>query len=191
MSDRQPPESTKVPAGEPTPRRDAPASPKPPAAGPSGNPSTYTALTEAGQKADLVKRFVAAIIDGAIASAIGLIPVIGGLVGLAYILLRDGFELEFMDYRSVGKKLMKLRPVRSDGKAMTYEASFRRNWPLVFGSLVQVLFFIPVIGWLLIPVVAIIGLALGIAEIVLVFTNPEGKRWGDRLAKTKVVEVAS
>ena len=149
-----------------------------------------TVLTAAGEKADLVKRFVAAIIDGAVASVIGLIPVIGGLVGLAYILLRDGFEFEFMDYRSIGKKLMKLRPVRSEGKKMDYETSFRRNWPLVFGSLVQILIFIPVIGWILIPIVAIVGIALLITEVVLVFTNPEGKRWGDRLAHTKVVEVA-
>ena len=156
----------------------------------AGAPASYTVLTAAGEKADLTKRAIAAIIDGAVASVIGLIPVIGGLIGLAYILLRDGFEYDFMDYRSVGKKIMKLRPVRSDGRPMDLSTSFRRNWPLVFGSLVQALIYIPIIGWLLIPIVALIGLALGIAEIVLVFTNPEGKRWGDRLAETKVVEVA-
>ena len=150
-----------------------------------------TVLTAAGEKADLVKRFVAAIIDGAVASVIGMIPVIGGLIGLTYILLRDGFEFDFMDYRSVGKKLMKLRPVKDDGTRMTLRDSFQRNWPLVFGSLVQILIFIPVIGWILIPFVALAGLALGIAEIVLVFTNPEGRRWGDRLAATKVVEVTA
>lgn len=159
--------------------------------GPSApNGAAGGVITAAGEKADLVKRFVAAIIDGVVASVVGMIPVIGGLAGLAYILLRDGFDFEFMDSRSLGKKLMKLRPVRTDGGAMSFEVSFRRNWPLVFGSLVQILIFIPVIGWILIPIVAIIGLALAIAEIVLVFTNPEGRRWGDRLADTKVVEVA-
>lgn len=166
-------------------------SPSPATAGAApGSPSRYTILTEAGEKADLVKRFIAAIIDGAIAAVVGMIPVIGGLVGLAYILLRDGFEYDVMDYRSVGKKLMKLRPVKSDGTPMTYRDSFQRNWPLVFGSLVQILIFIPVIGWILIPLVGLVGLALAIAEIVLVFTNPQGLRWGDRLASTKVVEVA-
>lgn len=156
-----------------------------------GAAGAYTILTEAGEKADLTKRFVAAIIDGAVAAVIGLIPVIGGLIGLVYILLRDGFEFEFMDYRSVGKKLMKLRPIRSGNLPMDLSMSFQRNWPLVFGSLVQILLFIPVIGWILIPIVALVGLALAITEIVLVFTNPEGKRWGDRLAGTKVVETAS
>ena len=159
------------------------------AAAASVGAGAYTVLTAAGEKADLVKRFVAAIIDGAVAAVVGMIPVIGGLVGLTYILLRDGFEFDFMDYRSVGKKLMKLRPVKDDGTRMTLRDSFQRNWPLVFGSLVQILIFIPVIGWVLIPFVALAGLALGIAEIVLVFTNPEGRRWGDRLAGTKVVEV--
>ena len=66
--------------------------------------------------------------------------------------------------------------------------SVRRNWTLVFGSLAQVLIFIPIIGWLLIPIVGIVGAILGIVEIVLVLTNDEGRRWGDRLAGTKVIE---
>lgn len=181
MTDRPPPTDAQA---DPN-RFDAPAAP----AAASGAASAAV-ITRAGEKADLVKRFVAAVIDGAVASIIGFIPVVGGLIGLAYILLRDGFDVEFMDYRSIGKKLMKLRPIRPDGTSMSYEASFRRNWPLVFGSLVQILIFIPVIGWLLIPIVAIVGLALLIAEVALVFTNPEGKRWGDQLADTKVVEVA-
>ena len=180
MDDASKPDSQPTPAPSPSPGG---------AAGATTGAGAATVLTAAGEKADLVKRFVAAIIDGAVAAVVGMIPVIGGLVGLTYILLRDGFEFDFMDYRSVGKKLMKLRPVKDDGTRMTLRDSFQRNWPLVFGSLVQILIFIPVIGWILIPFVALAGLALGIAEIVLVFTNPEGRRWGDRLAGTKVVEV--
>jgi uncharacterized RDD family membrane protein YckC len=79
-------------------------------------------------KADLTKRAVALIIDGLIAGAIGRIPFIGGLIGAAYMLTRDGFEFDFMDHRSLGKKLMKLRPVRLDGKPVDIETSMRRNW---------------------------------------------------------------
>lgn len=180
MDDASPADSRPTPS--PSPSSEEPTA--------ATGPAAYSVLTAVGDKADLVKRFVAAIIDGAVAAVIGMIPVIGGLIGLTYILLRDGFEFDFMDYRSVGKKLMKLRPLKDDGTRMTLRDSFQRNWPLVFGSLVQILIFIPVLGWILIPIVALVGLALGIAEVVLVFTNPEGRRWGDRLAGTKVVEVA-
>lgn len=147
--------------------------------------------TTSPAKADLLKRAIAAIIDGAIASVVGLIPAIGGLIGAAYILFRDGFDYEFMDGRSVGKKLMKLRPVRLDGQKMTLQDSARRNWPLMFGSLTTVLLVIPVIGWVLIPFVAIAAAIIGIIELVLVLTNEEGKRWGDKMASTKVIEVDS
>jgi hypothetical protein len=44
---------------------------------------------------------------------------------------------------------------------------------------------IPVVGWFIIlPIAAI----LGIIEIVKVFTDPEGKRIGDGIAGTKVLE---
>ncbi len=43
-------------------------------------------------KADLGKRVIAAIIDGAIAGVMGLIPWVGGIIGGLYILLRDGLD---------------------------------------------------------------------------------------------------
>ena len=136
------------------------------------------AVTATSGKADLGKRFIAVIIDGAIAAAVGLIPVVGGIIGIVYILTRDGFEYDFMKYRSIGKQLMKLRPVIVDGGQMSIMTSVRRNWTLVFGSLAQVLIFIPIIGWLLIPIVGIVGAILGIVEIVLVLTNDEGRPLG-------------
>jgi uncharacterized RDD family membrane protein YckC len=146
-------------------------------------------VTTSTTKADIVKRAIAAIIDGAIASILGLIPAVGGLIGAAYILFRDGFEYEFMDGRSVGKKLMKLRPVKLDGQKMTLQDSAWRNWPLMFGSFISVLLVIPVIGWILIPIVALASLVIGIIELVSVLTNEEGRRWGDKMAGTKVLEV--
>jgi uncharacterized RDD family membrane protein YckC len=69
-------------------------------------------------KADLTKRFLASLIDGLLAGGVSMIPIIGGIIGATYILVRDGLELEFMDRRSIGKKLLKLRPVRLDGQPM-------------------------------------------------------------------------
>ena len=48
------------------------------------------------RKPDILKRIVAAIIDGAIAAVLNLIPLIGSLAGLAYILVRDGMDFDFM-----------------------------------------------------------------------------------------------
>ena len=141
-------------------------------------------------KADLGKRAVAAIIDGVIAGVIGFIPIIGGLVGTAYMVLRDGLEFEFMDQRSLGKKLMKLRPVRLDGETVDIETSIKRNWMFGFGPLITAFAWIPILGWfILVPLAALAALIVGIMEIVFVLKDPEGRRWGDSLANTKVIEV--
>ncbi|MDF1522270.1 MAG: RDD family protein [Trueperaceae bacterium] len=161
---------------------DAPT-PTPPAT-PSPSPSPAI-----GGKPDTVARFLAYLIDAVAVYAVGMVPVIGGLVGIAYVLARDGLEYDFMDRRSIGKKIMKLRPVRLDGQPMDLRTSFMRNWPLTIGSLAQVLWYVPIVGWVLLPFVAIAGLAVAILEVVRVLTDPEGRRWGDLLAGTKVVVV--
>lgn len=166
-------------APNPTP---TPTPPPPPTTGSSG---------PIGGKPDTVARFLAFLIDAVAVAAIGLVPVIGGLVGIAYVLTRDGLAFDFMDGRSIGKKFMKLRPVRLDGQPMDLNTSLMRNWPLTLGSLAQVLIYIPVIGWILIPFVLIAGLVIAIIEIVRVMNDAEGRRWGDQLAGTKVIVVES
>jgi len=143
-----------------------------------------------GDKADLGKRFVAGLIDAAIAIVVGFIPIIGGIISAAYWLLRDGMDFDFMKKRSLGKKVMKLRPVTLDGSPMDMVVSIKRNWMFALGGIVQLLMFIPVVGWALIPVVGVISLILVIIEIILVLTDPEGRRMGDKIANTKVIEVA-
>lgn len=155
---------------------------------PSDSDSPSSSMTE---KADLVKRAVAMIIDSLIAAVVGAVPYIGGLVGIAYMVLRDGLELEFMNRRSIGKQLIGLRPVRLDGQPMDIEASVRRNWMWGIGAITSLLLYIPIIGWLLIPVVSLIALAIGLFEIYKVVTDDEGRRWGDTMAGTKVIETAS
>lgn len=153
-------------------------------------------------KADLGKRFVAVLIDGLIAGAIGLVLGLGGrgllygvgtLVGVAYILLRDGMALDFMNGRSIGKKVMKLRPIRLDGGAMDINTSVRRNWPLAVGNLIWGV--AAVFGGLgiylfagLLAIIAWLGSLLGLVEGILVLTDSEGRRIGDKFAGTKVIE---
>lgn len=143
----------------------------------------------AAPKADVAKRVIAVVIDAVIAAIVGVIPVVGGIAGAIYMVVRDGLDVDFMRNRSLGKKLMKLRPVHLDGRPIGIEASLRRNWMFGIGALTAVLMYIPFLGWALIPVVALVGLAIGLYEAYLVITDAEGRRWGDRLAGTKVIEV--
>lgn len=53
------------------------------------------------------------------------------------------------------------------------------------------LIFIPVLGWILIPFVGLAGLVIAVIEALRVMNDPEGRRWGDQLAGTKVIVVES
>ena len=187
MSDHDPLDPV-VPAPDPGDT----ATPTPvPGAGPyvSATPNLERQLDD-DVKPEIGKRAIAAIIDGAIAGAVGLIPAIGGIIGALYILFRDGFEFDFMNGRSVGKTLMKLRPVRLDGGKMDLATSAKRNWTVCLGSLASFLFFIPILGWILYVPVIIAAIVIGIVEILRVVQSPNGRRWGDALANTKVIEVS-
>ncbi len=142
-------------------------------------------------KADLTKRFVAAVIDAVIGIVIGLIPAIGGLGAAAYWAVRDGLEFEFMHHRSIGKHVMKLRPITLDGSPMDITASIKRNWMFALGGVVDLLLWIPFVGWLFVAPVALAAFAIGIVELFLVITDPEGRRLGDKIANTKVIEASS
>ncbi|MCH8031420.1 MAG: RDD family protein [Bacteroidetes bacterium] len=158
-----------------------------------------TGATSSG-KADLGKRFLALLIDGLIVMALSFILGMAGrtfsglglLIGAAYILLRDGLALEFMNGRSIGKKVMKLRPIRLDGGIMDINTSIRRNWPLVLSSIIMgiasvsfgigmfaIAALLGIIGW--------IASLLGLVEAILVLTDSEGRRIGDKFAGTKVI----
>lgn len=147
-----------------------------------GASSTFDVTKTAG-KADLGKRFIAALIDGVLASVVVFVPVIGALIGAAYMLVRDGLEFDFMKNRSIGKHVMKLRPVRLDGGPVDITTSIKRNIPFAIGPAIMI---IPIIGWIIGPIVA---MAIGVIEIVLVLTDSEGRRLGDKFADTKVIEV--
>ncbi len=133
-------------------------------------------------KVDLARRFVAILIDAILAGIVCLIPFIGGFIGAAYILLRDGFDFDFMKGRSLGKVAMNLKPVLVDGEKSTdISASVKRNWTLAVG---YVFSSIPIINLIF----AVIGAILWIVEAVLVISDAEGRRLGDKMAGTKVID---
>jgi uncharacterized RDD family membrane protein YckC len=152
----------------------------------------------AAAKADLAKRFVALLIDAIPAILIGvifgLIPFIGGpIAGIVvggYWLVRDGLNLDFADKRSIGKKIMKLRPVRLDGQPMDINVSVKRNLPLAIYCVGYLLWIVPVLGHLVSIPIFLIGGLINLIEAILVVTDAEGRRWGDKMAGTKVIEVA-
>ncbi len=152
--------------------------------------SAVPAAAPAAGKADLAKRFIAMLIDGVLAGIVCIIPFVGGIIGAAYILVRDGLELDFMDHRSIGKKLVKLRPTRLDGQPMDIATSVKRNFPLAIGAVGAVFMIIPILGWIIAILLALVAFVLWIIEAILVVTDPEGRRMGDKFAATKVVEVA-
>lgn len=141
------------------------------------------------------ERIVAALLDGIIASGLTAFlsgaPLLGGLVGGAYLVARDGFEVGPLRFRSVGKYVMGLGLVRLDGRPLTLETSVQRNWMLGLTSVAGAFVVVPIVGGALASLVSFAGLALILFEIYNVLADPAGRRWGDRLGKTKVVETGN
>lgn len=155
----------------------------------------------AKEKADLGKRVVAGLIDGLIGGVLSVvIPFlgIGYLIGGAYILTKDAIMVELLKDpawkgRSVGKKIMHLKVVGPEGSDVDIELSAKRNWPLALGQLLSfILALIPLrsMAWSTWSLIGSVSSIIGIIEIVLVLTDPQGRRLGDKLANTRVIEVA-
>lgn len=142
-------------------------------------------------KADLPRRVLAFLIDSILAGVVGgilgfITPVLGALVNATYMILRDGTELDFMYRRSIGKRLMNLNVVRLDGGVVDLETSLRRNWMFGIGSLAQATF-----QFGLGTVVALVATGIVVYEIYRVVTDPAGRRWGDEMGRTQVVDAAA
>jgi uncharacterized RDD family membrane protein YckC len=127
-------------------------------------------------KAHVLNRFIAKLIDLFIVVAAGEIaPPVGFLSGLTYILIADGFA----GGKSIGKRLVGLQTVRLDGRDTAgFRESIIRNLPL--GG-AQIAYAVPYIGWL-------VSLAILAFESFLIIGNEQGRRLGDEMARTQVLD---
>lgn len=133
-------------------------------------------MSEEQRRAGLLLRTAAKIIDFIlIAAVMEMVPRAGFYAGLTYLLLSDGF----FDGRSIGKKLIKLKVVSAETEnPCTFRESILRNSTLAAG---YILWVVPWIGWVFIFLAAAV-------EFVLILGSRDGKRLGDEIAKTVVLE---
>lgn len=128
----------------------------------------------------ILNRYIARTIDFLIAAAMVLVlPPVGPLAGLLYILIADGFK----GGQSLGKQLIGLKVVRSDGDLpVTFMESILRNSPF---AIVYLFFIVPFIGWIML---VLVGVPILLFESYLVCTDEKARRIGDTIAQTTVVE---
>ncbi|HLV08856.1 MAG TPA: RDD family protein [Halanaerobiales bacterium] len=140
------------------------------------------------KKAELSSRVIGALIDGAVGWVLVFIPVIGAILGTLYLLLKEGLMFQITSdkewqNRSIGKKIMNLEVEGLDNQgALDLAVSAKRNIPLAIPTFIAI---IPFIGW---GLGAVVGLGIGVIELVFVLTDEEGRRLGDRWAETRVVQ---
>jgi uncharacterized RDD family membrane protein YckC len=141
-------------------------------------------------KADPVKRIIAFIIDAVASMIVGLIPFVGGIIGALYMLLRDALPIEALEYKSIGKKLLKLSVVNTENPTakIDYATSAKRNWMFSLGPLILFFLLIPIIGWILDILIGIAVFVLVVIEIIKIFSDKKGIRLGDKMAGTMVIE---
>jgi len=127
-------------------------------------------------KAQILNRGIAKLIDVFIVAAAGqMIMPVGFLGGLAYILIADGFA----GGRSIGKRLIGLQTVLPNRRtAAGFRESIIRNLPF---AVAQLAFAVPYVGWL-------VSVAIIAFEAVLILGNEQGRRLGDEVAGTQVLD---
>lgn len=127
-------------------------------------------------KAHVLHRFIAKFVDFIlVAAADRLVPPVGWVAGLGYVLIADGFS----GGRSVGKRLIGLQTaLPRTHEVAGFKESIIRNLPL---ALAYLLFPLPYIGWIL--TIAITGF-----EALLIIGNEQGVRLGDEIAHTQVLD---
>ncbi len=119
---------------------------------------------------------------------------VGALIGLGYNLGRD----VIFGGSSLGKKLQGIRVVTTSGHAITATDSAKRNLIFAIGSILGLfsatLGLIPCIGdmanCLLLPLMILghlVSVGAAIYECVMIMQKPEGNRFGDDFAGTRVV----
>jgi uncharacterized RDD family membrane protein YckC len=123
-----------------------------------------------------------------------IIGFLGAIISLGYILGRDVVAGD----RSIGKKIQDIRVVTTAGAPIDFMTSARRNGIFAIGSalglLSATLQLIPCLGdavaCMLMPLTILgmlVGVGAAIYEMLQISQQPEGIRFGDRTAGTRVV----
>jgi uncharacterized RDD family membrane protein YckC len=119
---------------------------------------------------------------------------LGSLISLGYILGRDVVAGD----RSIGKKIQDIRVVTTTGAPIDFMASARRNGIFAIGAalglLSSTLQLIPCLGdavaCMLMPLTLlgfVVAVGAAIYEILQITQQPDGIRFGDKTAGTRVV----
>jgi uncharacterized RDD family membrane protein YckC len=104
---------------------------------------------------------------------------LGILAALCYLLFRD--SLRFLNYQSVGKRIMKLKVIKENDKTkISLLGSLKRNF-IFLPNLLSVL------GWSIYGIGAV-TIILAMIEIYLLYTSTDNQRLGDQFANTIVIE---
>lgn len=145
-------------------------------------------LVPASTAARLVAKFIDFVVAGATSFGFtALLPApVASLVGMTWLCLTDWSG-------SPGKWLLRLRTVHPDGRPCGVGASLLRNFMLALPTLGRALI---VSGWSGASaseatwdraILAVVGLGIASGEVVGMVLREQGRRWGDRLAGTRVV----
>jgi uncharacterized RDD family membrane protein YckC len=144
-------------------------------------------LVQASFASRLVAKAIDLVLSGLV--SLGFLAVtsrpLASLVGMAWLCLTDWSG-------SPGKWLLRIRTVGTDGRPCGPLASLQRNFMLALPTLGRSLI---VSGWFGADpqswadrlVLAVVGLGIALGEVAGMVLREQGRRWGDRLAGTRVV----
>lgn len=135
-------------------------------------------------KADILERFLAKLIDMLIVGALCAFPsAVGPVAGATYILISDGLK----GGQSIGKRIIGLRVISVENPETPgdFKASILRN--AVFGLLIGLWFAIGWIPYIGKAIVVVCWAAVVAVEMILIYTDDTGSRFGDRIAGSLVV----
>lgn len=107
---------------------------------------------------------------------------IGPLLGFIYSLFADGMPFKKFKGQSLGKKIFKIRVVKTNReKTPSWMSSLQRNAPVGVATFFAL---IPIWGW---AILLLIGIPMMVVEVYLLVRAPRGQRLGDVMADTEVI----
>jgi uncharacterized RDD family membrane protein YckC len=125
------------------------------------------------------ERMLAFAVDYLIAFGLLFIPYAGSALSFLYLVCRDG--IKFLNYKSLGKKIFRIKVIRGNELHANLWQSVKRN-----------LIFLPNC-LLMFPgnykyAVLVINITTMLIEVYLLFTSSDTQRMGDNMADTLVIE---